>query len=56
MIGSYGNNCSNQCSAFCNVTGRCDKITGRCDGECKAGWTGNTCDQKISMYKEYYPS
>lgn len=32
MIPYYGNDCSNMCSAFCNVTGRCDKITGRCGG------------------------
>lgn len=48
MMGYYGKNCSNQCSAFCNVIGRCDKITGHCDGRCKPGWKGETCDQKIS--------
>lgn len=52
MIPYYGNDCSNLCSAFCNVTGRCDKITGRCGGGCKPGWTGSTCNQKISMHMQ----
>lgn len=50
MIGYYGKNCSNKCSTTCNVAERCDKITGRCDGGCKPGWTGNTCDQMKSVY------
>lgn len=51
MMGYYGKNCSNKCSAFCNITGRCDKITGHCDGGCKPGWTGKSCDQKKSIIK-----
>lgn len=52
LIPYFGKNCSDKCSAFCNVTGGCDRITGRCDGGCKPGWTGNTCDQKIGMCME----
>lgn len=56
MIGYYGKDCSNQCSTTCNVTIGCDKILGRCDGGCKLGWTGNICDQMISMYNFFsYP-
>lgn len=54
MMGYYGKNCSNQCSAFCNVTGRCDKITGYCDGGCKPGWTGKSCDQKKKCNSGYF--
>lgn len=43
--GQYGDDCSNQCSLNCNVTRTCDKFTGQCEGGCKPGFTGNTCDQ-----------
>lgn len=54
MIGYYGNNCSNKCSTTCNVAERCDKISGRCDGGCKPGWTGNTCDQMKKCKDGYF--
>lgn len=43
--GYFGYNCSYQCSPNCNVTNNCDRFTGQCDGGCKPGWTGITCDQ-----------
>ena len=43
--GYYGIGCKYQCSENCNVTRRCNRFTGVCDGGCKAGWTGPTCDQ-----------
>lgn len=57
MIEYYGKDCSNKCSTTCNVAERCDKITGRCDGGCKPGWTGNTCDQmkSVNIYFFFYP-
>lgn len=47
MIGYYGKDCLKQCSTTCASS--CDNISGHCDGGCKSGWTGNTCDQKISI-------
>lgn len=44
-LGKYGNDCSKQCSTNCDVTSRCDRFTGECDGGCKPGWTGIICDQ-----------
>lgn len=43
--GYYGKNCSAQCSINCSITNRCDRVTGECEGECKPGWLGITCDQ-----------
>lgn len=44
--GYYGKNCSyHQCSKNCKVVNDCDRFTGQCDGGCKPGWTGITCDQ-----------
>lgn len=43
--GYDGKNCSNhQCSKNCKVANDWDRFTGQCDGECKPGWTGITCD------------
>lgn len=43
--GYYGNDCRYQCSLNCNVRNSCDISTGQCEGGCKPGWTGNTCNQ-----------
>lgn len=45
QIGYYGKNCRHLCSAYCYVTSRCNKFTGKCDGGCKLGWIGNTCKE-----------
>lgn len=42
--GYYGNDCRYQCSPYCYVTHSCDNATGLCEGGCKPGWTGYTCD------------
>nr|XP_022304108.1 neurogenic locus notch homolog protein 2-like [Crassostrea virginica] len=44
--GFYGRDCVYNCSENCNVTRRCDRFTGKCEGGCKQGWTGTTCYQK----------
>lgn len=51
-FGYYGENCTNQCSLNCNVTRRCDRFTGSCDGGCKPGWTGNICSQRNMLSKK----
>lgn len=51
--GYYGHNCSSKCSQNCNVTNICDRITGECDGGCKPGWIGNTCDQSKYVSVNY---
>ena len=43
-IGQYGYNCAEKCSSTCADSGSCDKITGRCVGGCRAGWSGDMCD------------
>lgn len=43
--GYYGNDCRYHCSLNCDVTSICDKSSGQCEGGCKPGWTGATCDQ-----------
>lgn len=45
QYGYHGRNCSNICSTNCNVTSRCDKVSGKCIGGCKPGWFGDMCDQ-----------
>ncbi|CAL1526008.1 unnamed protein product [Lymnaea stagnalis] len=43
--GTFGPNCSFQCSCSKNNTVLCDPVTGHC--ECKPGWTSATCSQDI---------
>nr|XP_034316286.1 uncharacterized protein LOC105324500 [Crassostrea gigas] len=43
-IGHYGENCVHNCSKNCNLTSRCDRKTGQCEGGCITGWTGNRCN------------
>lgn len=45
-IGHYGKNCVHNCSTNCNVTRRCDRVTGQCEGGCITGWTGSICNQR----------
>eukprot|EP00105_Crassostrea_gigas_P046560 XP_019930708.1 PREDICTED: uncharacterized protein LOC105347850 [Crassostrea gigas] len=45
-FGHYGRNCMNTCSKSCIVTNKCNRMTGVCDGGCKPGWAGITCDQR----------
>ena len=42
--GQYGYNCAEKCRLTCADSGSCDKITGRCVGGCRAGWSGDMCD------------
>ncbi|XP_078328420.1 uncharacterized protein LOC111112907 isoform X2 [Crassostrea virginica] len=47
-VGFYGKNCVKNCSRTCVVSGRCDKVTGRCIDGCQAGWTGDMCEKECS--------
>ena len=42
--GFYGPKYQENCSANCNVSGRCDSMTGQCEGGCQAGWKQSKCD------------
>lgn len=46
QFGYYGKDCTGRCSVNCYYTSRCDRFTGHCTEGCKAGWTGNMCDQR----------
>ncbi|XP_078330395.1 uncharacterized protein LOC144624463 [Crassostrea virginica] len=37
--GLYGSNCSQNCSMTCGDPGRCDIVTGHCNGGCQVGWS-----------------
>ena len=51
--GQYGYNCVENCSLTCRDSGKCDKITGHCEGGCRAGWTGDMCENgKALNYRD----
>ena len=43
----YGSQCLERCSDNCNGNDHrvCDSKDGKCLGGCKAGWTGEMCNQ-----------
>ena len=43
--GLYGSNCRQNCSLTCGDPGKCDKMTGHCNGGCQVGWTGAMCEK-----------
>lgn len=47
--GWYGLNCSQLCVGHCRDDAACNHVTGQCEGECDAGWTGSLCE-KGDMY------
>ena len=58
--GYYGYNCKETCSMTCGVPGRCDRVSGSCNGSCLSGWKedmcqiGNLCKKKQHFaYIEY---
>ena len=49
--GSFGQNCRQNCSIHCLISGKCDKIKGYCIGGCQTGWKNLQCDEgKIKKY------
>nr|XP_022307879.1 platelet endothelial aggregation receptor 1-like [Crassostrea virginica] len=43
--GFYGSKCLQNCSMTCGDSGRCDIMTGYCNGRCQVGWTGAMCEK-----------
>ncbi|XP_059161297.1 uncharacterized protein LOC131944591 [Physella acuta] len=43
--GSWGTECSNNCSCSVLGTSTCDKVSGTC--QCKSGWSGTNCDKDV---------
>jgi hypothetical protein len=46
--GIYGDKCQFQCSGNCANNATCDADTGKCPGDCVAGWEGGLCDLGMS--------
>ncbi|XP_065926649.1 multiple epidermal growth factor-like domains protein 11 isoform X2 [Magallana gigas] len=44
-FGWFGPHCESRCNKNCGVPGRCDWITGQCEGGCQAGWETPECDK-----------
>lgn len=42
--GSFGYNCTNNCSGHCLHNSPCNKQTGHCDGGCRPGYTNADCN------------
>ncbi|XP_059160834.1 multiple epidermal growth factor-like domains protein 10 [Physella acuta] len=43
--GTWGTECSNNCSCSVLGTSTCDKVSGTC--HCKSGWSGTNCDKDV---------
>lgn len=43
--GSYGVNCSKQCTGHCRDGTSCNHVTGQCNKGCDKGWTGFLCNK-----------
>lgn len=43
--GTYGYNCSSNCSGHCLNNFSCNKRTGHCDRGCNPGYTDNACNK-----------
>lgn len=52
--GTYGYNCSNNCSGQCLNDSPCNKETGHCDRGCKPGYTNNSCNEGKSIDQSLY--
>ena len=47
--GFYGSKCLQNCSLTCGDPGRCDIMTGHCNGGCQVGWTGAMCEKGYQL-------
>lgn len=52
--GRYGYNCEEHCNINCEISYRCDRVTGKCDGGCQVGWEGATCDIRTQSFFYVY--
>lgn len=43
--GTYGYDCTNNCSGHCLNVSTCNKQTGHCDKGCKPGYTNGDCNK-----------
>lgn len=43
--GTFGYNCTNNCSSHCLNDSSCNKQTGQCDRGCKPGYTFDNCSK-----------
>lgn len=48
--GTYGYNCTNNCSGHCLNNSICNKQTGHCDRGCNPGYTNRNCSKGILIY------
>lgn len=50
-LGWFGPYCESRCSKNCEIPGRCDWITGQCEGGCQDGWENPACDKSKDEIK-----
>ncbi|XP_062585191.1 multiple epidermal growth factor-like domains protein 11 [Saccostrea cucullata] len=48
-VGTFGNNCEQNCNKNCGVPYQCDRTTGECEGGCQPGWEGPQCEQSTKI-------
>lgn len=48
--GTYGYDCTNNCSGHCLKDSPCNKQTGHCSGGCKPGYTNSNCNKGKITY------
>ena len=46
--GNFGSDCLQDCHCIDGMP--CDVFTGRCEGGCKNGWSGEGCQGKVSYW------
>ncbi|XP_078330365.1 uncharacterized protein LOC111113866 [Crassostrea virginica] len=55
--GLYGSKCLQNCSMTCGDPGRCDIMTGHCNGGCQIGWTGAMCEtENLALHQPAWQS
>ena len=49
QAGTYGDNCTKDCSGHCTEGTACDTTNGQCQHGCEAGWQGSRCNKGMVL-------